>query len=184
MGAHEEEGEDEKNEGAEPMQVGPQLGGPRDIILTHKAPVMWTATEQLTLPNADPVDPHRDPKVLKPYTRSPHFNKIYRGGIPILTLVDRCKKLCRARERNESHVVSMHLLMLLGSTVFIDKTTQKSWIWEYFHGLRGHSQPSVTGMRDARAARQDGREAPQPPSGDDLTEMRQVLDVIPFEQVS
>ncbi|KAL8138016.1 hypothetical protein V2J09_004017 [Rumex salicifolius] len=25
------------------------------------------------------------------------------GGIPVLTLVDRCKELCRARERNERH---------------------------------------------------------------------------------
>ncbi|KAL8166926.1 hypothetical protein V2J09_008425 [Rumex salicifolius] len=122
------------------------------------------------------------------------------GGIPILTLLDRCKELCRARERNEMDVASMYLLMLLGSTVFTDKTTQKvklkyaslvlnldhvtdyawgaaileltychlgqasrargagivgcllllkSWIWAYFHGPRGHSQPSMTCMRDA-----------------------------------
>ncbi|KAL8170906.1 hypothetical protein V2J09_022710 [Rumex salicifolius] len=54
-------------------------------------------------------------KVLKTYTRSPHFNKIHcwkrddpdlwwplaqrSDGIPIFTLVDRCKELCRARIR-------------------------------------------------------------------------------------
>ncbi|KAL8151327.1 hypothetical protein V2J09_021135 [Rumex salicifolius] len=54
----------------------------------------------------------------------------------------------------------------------------------YFHGLRRHSQPSMTGMRDARVARRDERQAPHPPSGDNLIEMRLVLDAIPFERVS
>ncbi|KAL8140000.1 hypothetical protein V2J09_006021 [Rumex salicifolius] len=64
MGAHEKEGEDRgfsEDEGAEPVQVGPQSCGPRNTslltsYLTHKAPVIWTSTERLTLPNANPMD--------------------------------------------------------------------------------------------------------------------------------
>ncbi|KAL8153551.1 LOW QUALITY PROTEIN: hypothetical protein V2J09_011311 [Rumex salicifolius] len=79
MGTHEEVAEeamDEEDEGAEPMQV----------------PVIWTATERLTHPNTDHVDPSLDR---------------VRGGIPIVMLVDWCKELCRAGERNERDVASM-----------------------------------------------------------------------------
>ncbi|KAL8171097.1 hypothetical protein V2J09_022901 [Rumex salicifolius] len=101
MGAHEEEGEDE---GADPVQ----------------APVIWTATERLTLPNADPVDPRRDPVIedMVGVTFDHVCDASTGGGIPILTLVDRCKELCRDRERNKSHVGSMYLLMLLGSSLY------------------------------------------------------------------
>ncbi|KAL8140096.1 hypothetical protein V2J09_006117 [Rumex salicifolius] len=125
-GAHEEEGEDE---GAKPMQVGPQPGGPRDMsllrsYLTHKAPVIWTAIERLTLPNAEPVDPSRDP-VIADMVGVTFDHYAIGDDILILTVLDRCKELCRPRERNESQVASMYFLMLLSSTVSTDKMTQK-----------------------------------------------------------